>query len=181
MKGDRERCLAAGMDGYVAKPIQDWELWQAIRSVLSAERLAGPPGVPAARPEILDRDRVLARMGGKVSMLRKLAPVFRADCGRLTVEIGAALARKDARSAQRGAHTIKGMVSFFVATAATEAALALETLTGEADFRRAEETLTVLVAEIEKIQAELTLLCEGSESEALREERGATTTLGACP
>ena len=34
MKGDRERCLAAGMDGYVAKPIQDHELWRALRDAV---------------------------------------------------------------------------------------------------------------------------------------------------
>jgi CheY-like chemotaxis protein len=42
MKGDRERCLAAGMDGYVAKPIQPRELWEAVA------RAANGPGERAA-------------------------------------------------------------------------------------------------------------------------------------
>jgi CheY-like chemotaxis protein len=49
MKGDRERCLAAGMDGYVAKPIQASELFAAIEAVLAARReaAAAPAGVPS--------------------------------------------------------------------------------------------------------------------------------------
>jgi DNA-binding response OmpR family regulator len=42
MKGDRERCLAAGMDGYVLKPIRTKELFSAIDDVIAASQPAGP-------------------------------------------------------------------------------------------------------------------------------------------
>src|SRR5205807_6332802 len=44
MKGDRERCLEAGMDGYVTKPIQDHELWRAIRGAVGSERMTDEGG-----------------------------------------------------------------------------------------------------------------------------------------
>src|SRR5207302_1481465 len=66
MKGDRERFLAAGMDGYVAKPVRDQELWEAIDTLACKEsqpdrwQPAEPPPAPApnepvhASPEPVD-------------------------------------------------------------------------------------------------------------------------------
>jgi PAS domain S-box-containing protein len=176
MKGDRERCLAAGMDGYVSKPIRDRELWQAIRGVLPPAA-AAPPAAPLASP-VFDRNAILARLGGKVSMLRKLAPSFHSDCTRLRAEIREALLRRDARRMQRAAHTIKGMVSFFGVTAATEAALKLETMGRAGDLGDAEGTFSALEQEIEKIQAALTALCEEPQGEGPAGERLASVAPG---
>ncbi len=53
MVGDRERYLAAGMDGYVSKPIKRLELYQAIETLLG-ERLFARPAAPDARPAAAD-------------------------------------------------------------------------------------------------------------------------------
>src|SRR5262249_50106109 len=68
MKGDRERCLEAGMDGYVSKPIQPMELFQAIDRVLYGTDFAVPESAaqaPAPRkPEPLDTRELMRRVGG---------------------------------------------------------------------------------------------------------------------
>ena len=98
-------------------------------------------------------------------MLRKLAPSFRADCARSTAEIRAAIGQHDVHSVQRAAHTIKGMVIFFGATAATEAALKLETIGQDGDLVDAERTFAALQREIANIQAALAELCGEAEAE----------------
>jgi signal transduction histidine kinase/DNA-binding response OmpR family regulator len=111
MAGDRERCLAAGMDGYVMKPIRDEDLRQAIRSIT-------PPAPPA-----FDPTAALERVGGDKDVLASLVQLFRTDSARLLPEIRAAVEEGDATRLNRAAHTLKGMVGFFGAAGATEAAM----------------------------------------------------------
>ena len=53
MKGDRERCLAAGMDGYVSKPIQAGELYQAIASLAPGATAVGRAGMEETMAEAI--------------------------------------------------------------------------------------------------------------------------------
>src|SRR5262249_20728541 len=77
MKGDRERCLQAGMDGYVAKPIQARELFEAMDEVLRAlgQGQPSPPDNPGEAPppnaglEEFDREAALERVGGDAELL----------------------------------------------------------------------------------------------------------------
>ena len=104
MKGDRERCLAAGMDGYVAKPIQDSELWEAIRRVLPARTGAAEAEAPAIPPPSSRLDAALARVGGSMESLRELVEVFHQDCPSLIVDIESAIRDGDAQAAFCRAH-----------------------------------------------------------------------------
>ncbi|HEV3263487.1 MAG TPA: response regulator [Gemmataceae bacterium] len=170
MKGDRERCLESGMDGYVTKPIQDHELWRAIRGVVHVDSLAAdrrsalildsasPPASEAAAG--LDVRAALARVGGNVQLLHELAGVFRDDCSRLIPEIRDALNQQEAQRVQSAAHTLKGMVGFFAAAGATEAALKLEAMARDGRLDGAAEAFTALVAEIDNIQSVLGSLRE---------------------
>jgi CheY-like chemotaxis protein/HPt (histidine-containing phosphotransfer) domain-containing protein len=137
MKGARENCLAAGMDDYVSKPVRDEELAAALRRVAPAPetvadetfvfgsqetgQLAPPPAGSA-----FDEGAVLARVGGNRQTLRGLVEVLYQDCNAQMAELGAGLRAGDAARVQAAAHTIKGMVSFFDAHGAVEAALRLE-------------------------------------------------------
>src|SRR5262249_17994652 len=86
MKGDRERCLDAGMDGYAAKPIQPQELWETIRSIAPA---AAGPGRVAEEPlrDQHDWAPILARLGGDEALLRELAGLFLVECPKWMIEI----------------------------------------------------------------------------------------------
>jgi CheY-like chemotaxis protein/HPt (histidine-containing phosphotransfer) domain-containing protein len=154
MKGDRERCLAAGMDGYVAKPIQAHELYQAIAELVpnaaTSETAAPPP------PVVQDRDEALEQVGGDAELLRELTAVFLHDCPRMIEEVIDGLCAGDAAKVQRGAHSIKGAVSILGGKAAFEAALRLETMARQGDLSQAEVAWQALREALEKFQRVLT-------------------------
>jgi PAS domain S-box-containing protein len=159
-EGVREQCRAAGMDGYVSKPIRDEELWQAIDSVL-------PGGLAGAGEEtdpgpVLDQASALDRVGGNVELLGQLAVVFRDDCGRLVQELRDAVSAGDAARLRGAAHTLKGMAGFFAAPAATEAALALEEMGDRNEVAGADEALAALVRELDRVHEVLAVVCAGS-------------------
>jgi CheY-like chemotaxis protein/HPt (histidine-containing phosphotransfer) domain-containing protein len=135
MKGDRERCLAAGMDGYVSKPIQARELQGAIDEVL--RRLGRSPGGekpaevekgPPVGPDELDRAVALERVGGDLELLRELALMFIAEAPSWLEGLVNAVTAGDAAALKRVAHTLKGAVGTFGAKRASDAALRLEEL-----------------------------------------------------
>jgi PAS domain S-box-containing protein len=130
MKGDRERCLAAGMDGYVAKPIQPEELYGAIAALFPAQKQDAlqPPTPALAVPtsEVLNAREVLARVGGDRELLRTLVQMFLNTSPEQMNELREAVRQRNAEAIRRVAHTIKGAVGNFSAGPAFEAALDLE-------------------------------------------------------
>src|SRR5439155_3294376 len=117
MQGDRERCLGAGMDAYLAKPIKAHELEAALHQMLS-------PG-PEARPEI-DHAALLDRFGGDMELLHEIVGLFREDAPLQLEEVREALAAGDAVRLARAAHKLKGAVANFGPSPALDAAFRLE-------------------------------------------------------
>src|SRR6185437_1680164 len=148
MKGDRERCLAAGMDSYISKPIKPRELWQAIENLVLVGGMEAA-ALPSANEGILDRAEALERVGGDRALLRELVEVFLADCPRLGKNIRDALAQGDAANLRRAAHAIKGAVSTFGAHAARTAAQQLELLGDDGDLTNAASLVARLETELE--------------------------------
>lgn len=139
----RERCLEAGMDDFVTKPIKDQELWRALEAVEL-------PQCEVAN-ESADRiETVLARVGGNHAMLRELLDVFRTDCDGLFTELRAAITAGDGPRAARAAHTLKGMVAFFEAADGVRAAIALEESARTGAFTGADMSLAALTAAAEQ-------------------------------
>jgi PAS domain S-box-containing protein len=129
MTGDRERCLAAGMDGYVSKPLRPTELFATIGAVLGppggAEPGANAPsGGPAPPP--LDATALLAGFGGNRKLLGEVIDLFLADTPRILDEARLALERRDAPGLAASAHALKGSLGLFAQTGAYEAARRLE-------------------------------------------------------
>ncbi len=157
IKGDRERCLAAGMDHYVAKPIQVADLLQAIASV------AGTPAPvqvdpPTSATGVCDRTAALARVGGDRQLLQELVGLFLDACPKWLDEIRAALTAADADRLRLTAHTLKGAVGTFGAQQAVEAALALELRGKAGDLKGAEQAFEVLEHQLHRLTPALTEL-----------------------
>jgi CheY-like chemotaxis protein/HPt (histidine-containing phosphotransfer) domain-containing protein len=170
MRGDREACLQAGMDGYLSKPFQAQELYEAIAGLLPSGCEPGsttplghevrPPFEPETE-ETLDRAAALALVGGDEELLAELAGLFLEDSPKLLAQINDALRRGDGQALERAAHTLKGSVGCFCAKAAYEAALRMEILGREGELPRAEEAWASLEPEIERLSSALAALRKG--------------------
>jgi signal transduction histidine kinase/DNA-binding response OmpR family regulator len=138
MKGDRERFLAAGMDGYISKPIEPAMLFQTVESLASSQNPSTArgsthlaPPTPTAASTVFDAEGALERAGSDESILAELIEIFLTDGAKLSTEMETALAQKDADGLQHAAHTLRGVVRMFGATRVGELAHAVETLAEE--------------------------------------------------
>ena len=118
MKGDRERCLAAGMDGYLSKPLRASELFATM------ERLAGegPAPEPVAKGDTppLDTAVLLDRVEGNTKLARELAELLRARLPGMVAAVRAAVEQGDARALALAAHSLKGAFRLLSAASAAE-------------------------------------------------------------
>jgi PAS domain S-box-containing protein len=138
MKGDRERCLAAGMDGYTSKPIRIRELEQAIAQLVSRSKPAeGPLLAETLKDGGIDRAALLAGVDGNRRLLRELVRLFLADCPVRLKGIKEAVRRGDAEALRMEAHTLKGSVGTFAAKQALAAAERLEIMGRDGDLDKA--------------------------------------------
>jgi CheY-like chemotaxis protein/HPt (histidine-containing phosphotransfer) domain-containing protein len=156
MKGDKERCLAAGMDGYVSKPIRARELFAAL------ERLAAPAAPPPA-PEpapgpALDEAEALGQAGGDAGLLAELADIFLGECPGMLDRVRQAVRTRDARGLREAAHSLGGSVSNFGAHEAKDAAWRLEEMGKAGDLGGAEEALAALEQAVRRVEPVLARL-----------------------
>jgi CheY-like chemotaxis protein/HPt (histidine-containing phosphotransfer) domain-containing protein len=158
MTGDRERCLQAGMDGYVSKPIQASELLAAIARFAPAAVAAAAPAVAAASSaagDAPDWDRALDGLGGDRELLEEIIGLFLGEWPRWKLEMADALVDWDAAKLRRLAHTIKGSLSQFGAQAAVDAAYHLEKLGQDANLAEAQQAWAELAERVERLLAAL--------------------------
>jgi len=106
LASDRERCLQAGMDGYLSKPIQPAVLLEAIDKLHSAASLTPSPLPPKAL-DVLDRGALLHRVDGDAQLLAEVAGLFMTESGKLMSAIRDAIAAGDAEGFGRSVHTMR--------------------------------------------------------------------------
>jgi CheY-like chemotaxis protein/HPt (histidine-containing phosphotransfer) domain-containing protein len=182
MKGDRERCLDAGMDGYLSKPFRPNDLFRAVEqfeasksgAMKGGRRSANPYAThgtrrrrksePAPAPDpnqpVFDKSEALHRVGGGADVLCDLVELFSQECPKQLDRIEHAYREGDMPGMARAAHALKSSVAIFAAPAAHAAALRLEMMGREgdgADFSAAWESL---LREVDRLKAALAAECK---------------------
>jgi signal transduction histidine kinase/CheY-like chemotaxis protein len=166
-KEDRERCLAAGMDDFLAKPIQAADLWAAIDRVVGACPPTDRPGPGLLAPRVL-----LAACGGDATILEKICQAFRARLPDHLAAVQQALRERDVPRLRESAHKLSGMVAAF-STVAGGVASDLEDHAARGQL----EGAPALVERLETMAQELMDLTGGLSLEALRQQAEAAGDL----
>jgi CheY-like chemotaxis protein len=154
MEGDRARCLDAGMDGYVAKPIRFEDLVDAIEHLGQSPEAAKVAATPTPRQqEPIDIASALARVEGDVELLQEMVALFLEELPDLLTNLREAVTAGDAKAIERAAHKLKGSVGNFAAQPAFEAALRLEKIGRAGDLTEAEPAYQALLQDIEPLRS----------------------------
>ncbi len=161
MKGDRERCLEVGMDGYISKPLHPTELFEAVEGLAGCIEVSTPKvsTIPAHFEDSsklhFDQQIALHNVGGDVDMLREIVELFFQQSPGWLGELRAAVAQGDAAALRRVAHSLKGAVGTFGPTLAHELAQQLENMGRENNLAGADKVLQNLERVIDALRPAL--------------------------
>ena len=158
LKGDRERCLAAGMDAYVSKPLRPQELFDVLARADAVGSPAEPPPLHAVTevpPDAFDMAAALERVDGDLELMKELAGLFLGECPRRMAEIRQAIDVRDGPALQRAAHYLKGSVGNFGARRAFDGGRATRNGRARLEWGRAEQEWAALEEAIARARAGL--------------------------
>ncbi|MFN8009006.1 MAG: response regulator, partial [Terriglobia bacterium] len=140
MVGDRERCLEAGMDGYLTKPVDFNKLMQTLENIISRSAPLSATHIEAIpEADVFNPEEALTYLGGDRELLNELIESFLTDVAQMKTDIYNALIAGDARTLERASHTLKGIVAILCGNNVRDAALCLETMARANNLAGAEE------------------------------------------
>jgi signal transduction histidine kinase/DNA-binding response OmpR family regulator len=158
MQGDRERCLAAGMDDYVSKPLAVKDLLDVLARQatgrLSASRLDAPPAEDAS-PSVWSYDAALAGLDGDRDILDETVAALLETTPDSIAALRSAVGDADPLRVAQAAHALKGAVSNVAATPALAAVTRLEDMGRAEDLAGAVEQFCVVEREMSRLLAAL--------------------------
>ena len=179
MTGDRERCLEAGMDAYVSKPLRPDELLAAIEG-LFAPKTPAPnsgtelrhrtPAPDSALEPALDGSVLLAGFGGNRKLLGEVIDVFLADSPELMAALQRAADGRDAKALASSAHALKGSIGLFAQKEAYQTARRLERTATSGDLAGVQDMCATLEGEMASLRGQL-----GTLRKRLRRRAGLKT------
>jgi signal transduction histidine kinase/FixJ family two-component response regulator len=188
MKGDREECLAAGMDDYLTKPFNPEDLIAKLSKYINPESITHPPHSVSSREEVsqalpqelpgVNVTIGLKRVGGNRELLLKLITEFCLDYGESIDTIQNAFHNQELSEAQRIAHTLKGLAGTFGALKLQAIAAKTEQAIIEDKISEAEILLDELEEALVQVIASLGTIKEMIEENS--EGHRANVTRGAC-
>jgi two-component system sensor histidine kinase/response regulator len=160
MNGDRERCMAVGMDGYISKPIRPQELDEALdRYLASKEEAMTLTDQAFDRTKSIDVGPLLERIDDDRALLLELVEIFRREYPGSFQIAQRAIDTKSPDDLQRVGHALKGALGNLSATGASSLAAELESMGRSLDLTDAQSTLNRLVYEVGNVMLALESLC----------------------
>ena len=160
MKGDKEMCLNAGMDGYISKPLRADELFSAIEALMpdksGVEELAASAiHCEGKGARVFSEKAALSSVDGDRELLREIVELFTKEYPGLLLEILRAVSEGNAPLLHRSAHTLKGLVSNFGADAVYDLALKLEIMGKKEELSGAKRVVDALDEETTRLRQKL--------------------------
>lgn len=175
MVGDRHRCLAAGMDDYISKPINIRRLIDLVEHYgdrnLHIDQIEKTQSAPnqkisayhtAEEGDIMDLERALRRLDNDKALLIDLIGFFLEDYPALITRIDESLQNDDASSLQRASHSLKGLVANFDAHVSKDICQQIETFAKQGDMATAASLVDGMKQSIEELARELQNYRDGS-------------------
>jgi two-component system sensor histidine kinase/response regulator len=172
MVGDKEKCLAAGMNDFIAKPIDVAQLFSTLARWVKASNPveAPPPEVvqEAALPVIagLKMEAAMQRVGGNVKLMRKLLARFVETQIDVMQRIATAIENNDLAAATREAHTVKGLAGNIGAGGMADSAARVEQMLGQGVAAGRDEALAAMDAELNELIARIAMAMHDKPSGA---------------
>ena len=157
MKGDREKCIKAGMDDYVSKPINPQELLAAIKRCLNnlkpeGQKTMSKKNIPVSCENIFNKSALLARIGNDEELYTQLKEIFLDDIPIKIEMLQQACLNKNTVLVKKQVHIIKGAAGTFGAIALEKVALQLEKSGNYKDYSQGFDIVSKIKAEFEKVK-----------------------------
>lgn len=154
MSGDRQKCLDAGMDEYVSKPVRRETLFKAIATAVGIDfEEASMSGVrtAATTEKLVNWNAPLGQLRGDHAVLKDITQSYIDETCLNLSQLPDAITAGNAPESRRLAHSVKGAMRFFRAEIAQQCGLELEELCGTGDLTRAPELFERLKSEVERV------------------------------
>ena len=167
MTGDREKCIDAGMDDYVSKPINPETLFGVIKKVARQSQSAKAhkrtqlsQGSKTFSPKTFDLSGAMETVLGNKDLFRKIAGMFLDSCSDYIARIQKGIAENDGGILEREAHSLKGAIGNFSAREVYEVAGRLEKLGKEGEMTAAQEGLLNLEGALNEFASEMKIVLQ---------------------
>jgi HPt (histidine-containing phosphotransfer) domain-containing protein len=170
MKGDREKCLAAGMDEYVSKPIKAKEVFRVIEKLTDGLEKKGKDSLSSKRvkrivTDVFDLSRTLEAVDGDIELFKEIAELFLEDLPDSMTQIRESISKNDANALELTAHSLKGSVGNFGAKRAFDAAYRLEVMGKEGRPGETDAAMSKLQSEIKDLETAMQTALRETTSE----------------
>jgi two-component system, sensor histidine kinase and response regulator len=152
-KRDRERCIEAGMDEFLAKPVRAAEVYAVLERVLAVHPIAQPE-TPMGNAALIDPAIVLSGCAGDAALLADMIQLFEEEAPKLLARVEAAVQSSDTEQVRTAAHALRGLLSAFSTSVAKEAQV-LEQLAIEGRASEAGDQYHILNQAVENLRAAL--------------------------
>ena len=154
MVGDRQRCLDAGMDEYVSKPIRIPELMKALGLATGRNQVVTLSVTTSTDNHLVDWNQALETVGGDKDLLVEIISVFLAEQNNMLGEVETAIREQDAKELRRSAHALKGALNHLGSAAVAQIAAELERNGEQNELGKSERVLEDLQTKLEYLTVE---------------------------